>query len=69
MSEDEITLTDNTDLSKIDEETLSSIIASKRNLPYTLKVERVEGKKVTCRNSWGNRIVYILKNGNFDLEK
>ncbi len=69
MSEEEIKLTDNTDLTKIDEEKLSSIIASRRNLPYTLKIERIEGKKITCRNSWGNRIIYVFKNGNFELDK
>ena len=43
-------------------------IIEKRNLPYSIKVERVEGNKIFCRNSWGNHILYIRQDNNFYLE-
>ena len=47
---------------------LAEEIAAKRNLPYTLKIERVDGDKIYCRNSWGSHILYIKKDENYFLE-
>ena len=47
---------------------LSNEIIEKRNLPYSIKVERVEGKKIFCRNSWGNHILYIKQDNDYFLE-
>jgi len=47
---------------------LSNEIVEKRNLPYSIKIERVEGNKIFCRNSWGNHIIYIKKDDDYFLE-
>ena len=47
---------------------LSNEIIEKRNLPYSIKVERIEGNKVFCRNSWGNHILYIKQDDDYYLE-
>lgn len=57
------------DLSEIDEEELAKIIRSYRNLPYVLKIERVDGNNISCRNSWGNHIDYEFKDGNFFIKE
>ena len=43
-------------------------IAIQRNLPYTVKIEKVEGKTYYCRSSWGNHIVYVKKKDRYFLE-
>ena len=47
---------------------LSMKIIEKRNLPYSIKVERVEGNKIFCRNSWGNHVLYIKQDDDYYLE-
>jgi hypothetical protein len=43
-------------------------IKEKRQLPYTLSVEKIEGDKVYTRNIWGNSVVYLKKeNGNYEV--
>ena len=43
-------------------------ISSQRNLPYSIKIEKIEGEKLFCRSSWGNHIVYIKKKDKYFLE-
>ena len=43
-------------------------ISSQRDLPYTLKIEKIDGEKIYCRSSWGNHIVYIKKKDKYFLE-
>ena len=43
-------------------------IASQRNLPYTIKIETIEGNKLWCRSSWGNHVIYIKKDNKYFLE-
>lgn len=43
-------------------------ISSQRNLPYAIKIEKIEGEKLFCRSSWGNHIVYIKKKDKYFLE-
>jgi hypothetical protein len=43
-------------------------ISSQRNLPYTIKIEKIEGEKLFCRSSWGNHIIYIKKKDKYFLE-
>ncbi|MHA1339374.1 MAG: hypothetical protein ACTSRZ_04070 [Promethearchaeota archaeon] len=54
-------------LEELDEAFLAEAIRVKRNLPYSLKIERIKGNIIYCRNSWGNHIVYEFKNGKFEL--
>ncbi len=43
-------------------------IKERRQLPYTLTVEKVEGDKVFTRNIWGNSAIYLKHDdGNFEL--
>ncbi len=55
-------------LEELSEDELAQLIMEQRNLPYTLKVERVDGNKIFSRNSWGNHILYIYKDDKFNLE-
>lgn len=55
-------------IEEMNEEELATLIASVRNLPFTLKIERVDGDKIYCRNSWGNHTVYIYKDNHFYIE-
>jgi hypothetical protein len=57
-----------TNLTELTEEDLAREIVTERNLPYTLKIERVDGSKISCRSSWGNHIFYVFKEGKFLLE-
>jgi len=57
----------NKKLEEYDENYLAEVIRVYRNLPYTLKIERIKGNIIYCRNSWGNHLIYEYKNGNFDL--
>ena len=43
-------------------------IAKLRNLPYTIKIEKIDGDKLFCRSSWGNHIIYIKKDDRYFLE-
>jgi hypothetical protein len=43
-------------------------IATQRNLPYSIKIEKVEENKFWCRSSWGNHITYIKKDNKYFLE-
>jgi hypothetical protein len=44
-------------------------IKERRQLPYTLTVEKIEGDKVYTRNIWGNSVVYLKKSdGNYDMQ-
>ncbi|MBN2155686.1 MAG: hypothetical protein JW776_06565 [Candidatus Lokiarchaeota archaeon] len=43
-------------------------IALVRNLPYTLKIEKVDGNTYHCRSSWGNHITYIKKDDHYFIE-
>ena len=49
-------------------EKIAKEIAVQRNLPYTLKIERIDGNKFYCRSSWGNHMVYIKKKDKYILE-
>ena len=49
-------------------EALGKEIAHQRNLPYTIKVEKIEGDKFWCRSSWGNHVVYVKKDNKYFLE-
>ncbi len=60
---------DSATMVEMDEGELAKFIGKNRNLPYTLKIERIDGDKIFVRNSWGNHLVYILKDGNFFLEE
>jgi hypothetical protein len=55
-------------IAEMDEGQLAKIIAQKRNLPYTIKIERIDGDKIYIRNSWGNHLVYIHKDNDFFTE-
>jgi hypothetical protein len=43
-------------------------ISFQRNLPYSLKIEKIDGEKLYCRSSWGNHIIYIKKKDKYFLE-
>ena len=49
-------------------EAIAKEIANQRNLPYTLKIERIDGEKIYCRSSWGNHIVYLKIKDKYVLE-
>jgi hypothetical protein len=49
-------------------EGIAKEIVSQRNLPYTLKIERIDGEKIYCRSSWGNHILYVKKKDKYFLE-
>jgi len=49
-------------------EAIAKEIANQRNLPYTIKIERIDGDKIYCRSSWGNHIVYLKKEEKYVLE-
>jgi len=57
-----------TKLADLAEEELAREIVAERNLPYTVKIERLDGNKISCRSSWGNHIFYVFKEGHFVLE-
>jgi hypothetical protein len=43
-------------------------IREKRQLPYTLTVEKIEGELIYAHNQWGNNCVYrVLENGHYEL--
>lgn len=45
-------------------------IQEKRQLPYTLTVEKIEGELIYTHNQWGNNCVYKrLDDGNYELVK
>ncbi len=43
-------------------------ISTQRNLPYTIKIEKIDGEKLFCRSSWGNHVIYIKKKDKYFLE-
>jgi hypothetical protein len=47
---------------------LAKEIITQRNLPYTIKIEKIDGDKLYCRSSWGNHIVYVKKDEKYFLE-
>jgi hypothetical protein len=49
-------------------DTMAKTIMNQRNLPYTIKIEKIDGEKLFCRSSWGNHIVYIKKKDKYFLE-
>jgi hypothetical protein len=53
---------------KNDLQGIAKEIAIQRNLPYTIKVEKIDGNKYYCRSSWGNHIVYIKKKDSYILD-
>ncbi|MHA1819715.1 MAG: hypothetical protein ACTSU2_06465 [Promethearchaeota archaeon] len=57
------------DIYEMEEDLLAELIVKKRDLPYTLKIERIdpESNEIHCRNAWGNRVLYIFKDNNFFL--
>ena len=46
---------------------LEDDIKSKRHLPYTLIVEKVDGDLIYAHNQWGNDVVYKKEDGNYHL--
>ncbi|WP_457557593.1 hypothetical protein [Candidatus Harpocratesius sp.] len=43
-------------------------IREKRQLPYTITVEKIEGDIIYTHNQWGNNVVYRhLENGEYEL--
>ena len=49
-------------------EAMAKEISTQRNLPYSLKIEKIEGDKLWCRSSWGNHVVYIKKDNRYYLD-
>ena len=47
---------------------MSKEISTQRNLPYTIKIEKIDGEKLFCRSSWGNHVIYIKKKDKYFLE-
>ena len=47
---------------------LAEQIRIKRQLPYTISIEKIEGDTITTHNIWGNTVTYKdLKNGDFEI--
>ncbi|MHA1776329.1 MAG: hypothetical protein ACTSWC_06115 [Promethearchaeota archaeon] len=45
-------------------------IREKRQLPYTISVEKIDGNIIYTHNQWGNNVVYRrLENGDYKLVK
>lgn len=45
-------------MSQTDYDRIADDIRVRRQLPYTLTVEKVEGEKIYTHNIWGNSVVY-----------
>lgn len=55
-------------MSSVENRELAEKIRTKRQLPYTITIEKIEGDKIITHNIWGNTVVYKkLKDGNFDM--
>ena len=49
---------------------LAEKIRAKRQLPYTLSIDKIEGNIITTHNIWGNTVIYKeLKDGDFEILK
>ena len=49
---------------------LAEKIRKSRQLPYTITIEKLEGKIITTHNIWGNTVIYKeLKDGSFEIQK
>ena len=47
---------------------LAERIRIKRQLPYMISIEKIEGDKITTHNIWGNTVTYKeLKDGEFEI--
>ena len=47
---------------------LAERIRVKRQLPYTISIEKIDGKTITTHNIWGNTVTYKeLKDGDFEI--
>ena len=42
-------------------------IANKRQLPYTITVEKIEDDVIYCHNQWGSDIVYRKVDKGYEL--
>ncbi len=49
---------------------LAEKIRVKRQLPYTVSIDKIEGDKIITHNIWGNTVIYKeLKDGDFEIHK
>ena len=49
---------------------LAERIRAKRQLPYTISIEKIDGNIITTHNIWGNTVTYKeLKDGDFEILK
>ncbi len=46
---------------------LAEDIMTKRALPYSLIVEKVEGDEIFVRNNWGTHIKYVRKGETYEI--
>ena len=47
---------------------LAEKIRVKRQLPYTITIEKIEKKVITTHNIWGNTVIYKeLEDGSFEI--
>ena len=47
---------------------LAERIRVKRQLPYTVSIEKIDGNTITTHNIWGNTVTYKeLKDGDFEI--
>lgn len=48
-------------------EELEMDLREKRQLPYTLIVEKIEGDVIYTHNQWGNNVKYRKKGDNYEI--
>jgi len=57
-------------MSSNDKRELAEKIRAKRQLPYTVSIDKIDGKLIYTHNIWGNTIIYKeLKDGDFEIQK
>jgi len=55
-------------MSSTENRELAEKIRVNRQLPYTVTIEKREGKIITTHNIWGNTVIYKeLKDGSYEM--